>query len=110
MYPKNGVFCSVFEKIHSTRGELFSPVHRKTLIRWKYNIMPYKAWAECMIYNIIVFETLRFQFVLQDGNDKPVFSHAFSVAVFTGYLWMVGQRGEKNLRSQTKPDRYGWGQ
>lgn len=81
------------------------PEKRSFLLRFRKNTL--HTWR-------IVFARpqapVRFQFVLQDGNDKPVFSHAFSVAVFTGYLWMVGQRGEKNLRSQTKPDRYGWGQ
>lgn len=95
MYPKNEVLFSVFEKIH---------VHT-----WR--IVFARPQDGNTISCLIVFENLRLhEFVLQDENDKPVFSHAFSVAVFTGYLWMVDQRGEKNLRSQTKTDRCEWGQ
>ena len=107
--PEKRSFLLCFRKntLHTWRIVFARPQENAYKMEIQYHAIQGMGY---MIYNIIVFETLRFQFVLQDGNDKPVFSHAFSVAVFTGYLWMVGQRGEKNLRSQTKPDRYGWGQ
>ena len=85
MYPKNGVFFPVFQKIHvyTWRIVFARPQENACKTEIKYHA-PQRM--RCMIYNIIIFENLRFQFVLQDENDKPVFTHAVSVAVFTGYL------------------------
>lgn len=107
--PEKRSFFPVFEKIHGHTGRIVFARPQENA--YKMEIQDHALQAmRCMIYNINVFENLRFQFVLQDENDKPVFSHAFSVTVFTGYLWIVGQSEEKTLRSQTKTNRCEWGQ
>ena len=64
-----------------------------------------------LMYDIIVFEILgihtytrkRKAGVFKKLNSGELFwKDAFSVTVFTGHEWTVGQTGEKNLRSKKK--------
>ena len=63
------------------------------------------------MYDIIVFEILgihtytckRKAGVFKNLNSGELFwKDAFSVTVFTGHEWTVGQTGEKNLRLKKK--------
>ena len=51
------------------------------------------------MYDIILFENLRFR--SSTGTRKE----AFSVTVFTGYVWTIGQTGDKNIRFQARADK-----
>ena len=46
---------------------------------------------------------------VQGANGWRFLTDALSVTVFTGYVWMVGQTGGKNIRLQTKTDTCGHG-
>ena len=67
--------------------------------------------------DVIVFKNLCFHSstrVHRSGVFKNLhpggrfWNATFSVTVFTGYVWTVGQNGGKNLCFQTKMDTCGW--
>ena len=66
------------------------------------------------MYDIIVFENLRFRrstrkweagVFLNLHSEVRFCKVTFSVTVFTGYVWTVGQIGNKNLRFQKRKKR-----
>ena len=70
----------------------------------------------CMIYDIVVFDETSV-FVRLHENDKPTFfknlhskkrfwKGAFSVTIFTGYVWTVYQTGER--KSTLLKQQYLW--
>ena len=71
-----------------------------------------------LMYDIIVFEILgihtytrkRKAGVFKNLNSGELFwKDAFSVTVFTGHEWTVGQTGEKKSPFKKKTDSCGWG-
>ena len=65
-YPdifENGDFFLRSKKGGSTRSvfESFSPVHVKTLKRWKYDSIPYRACVMLVVYDVWHHVVLRFR-------------------------------------------------
>ena len=91
MYPdvfENAPSRSVFES--------FSPVHTKTRKRYPLLSMRHATMYVndvFLVYDIIVFETSIF--VRPHEKGERFWKDEFSVTVFTGYVWAVGQTGEK---------------
>ena len=117
-YPdifENGEFFQRLKKIYASLRsvfESFSPVLTKTLQRCKYDSVTYGACVMLEVYDIIVFENLRFRpstrkwkagvFKTLHSGERFLKRSIFGVTVFTGCVWTVGKTGGKNIRFQTK--------
>ena len=114
IFLKTDFFLSVLKKKYASRRsvfESFSPARTKTL-RMRYGSI---KWCTTSLYS-----KTSSVFVLPRVNEWPAFfknlhfgerfwKDAFSVIVFTEYMWTVGETGEKKSPFQTKTDMCGRG-
>ena len=118
-------FLPPFSNKYATTRSIFesqSPVHTKTLKRWKYHsfIIEHALCQKYMMYDIIVFR-IRNRFrpstrkrkadVFKNLDSRERFCKgAFSVINFSALVSVEGRLNRrKNVRFQTKTDTREWG-
>ena len=74
---------------------VFKKLRVHMLKRWKDDCIPHRACVMLVVYDVWHYRTWKPPFSSVFTKSRSFWKDAFSVTVYAGYVWTVGQTGEK---------------